>query len=49
MIKGMFNNLFTVVIQDISFANYLLKKGFEDHVNWTELITQDENYKIYYK
>ena len=42
--NGLFNNLFTVG-PGFQFCQLFIEKVFEDHVNWPELITQDENYK----
>ena len=42
--NGFFNNLFTVG-PGFQFCQLFVEKVFEEHVNWPELITQDENYK----
>ena len=42
--NGLFNNLFTVG-PGFQFCQLFIEKVFEGHVNWPELITQDENYK----
>ena len=41
---GLFNNVFTIG-PGFQFCQLFLERVFEEHINWIELITQNDNYK----
>ena len=42
--SGLFNNVFTVG-PGFQFCQIFLERVYEEHINWIELLTQDDNYK----